>query len=579
MQQEQVTSGLKSISDLLDYHFFIPSYQRGYRWSQDQVKDLLDDLLEFHRSEKSKNEFYCLQPIVVLKDDELDRFIVIDGQQRLTTLHIILSYLKDIVNLLGKKRYRIDYQTRLDSEVFLNSIDPALKNQNIDYFHMVQAYETIESWFTDKDGSVKLSIANSILGNEGNIVKVIWYELDHTSNPIEVFTRLNMGKIGLTNAELIKALFLSSANKMDKKEANDFKKKQHELSSEWDFFESQLRDDEFWGFLQNNRIKYTNHIELLFDLKANNLTSFGDKKDKDPYFTFRYFFSKINSLSDAWREWAEIKAMYQQFHDWYSDREWYHLIGYLISVGEDLGGILRSTQSFTKSEFIIFLKAKIKSRVAVDKISTMTFVEDKKSIGQTLLLFNVLSILANPKSNLRFQFGRYKEENWDIEHIHSVSSEMPESKAHKTDWLKEVLLFKAKDENEEIQALKKDIQSFLDGEKQIGFESIYNNVVVAFSAPGQGIKHNDVNDISNLTLLDASTNRGYKNAVFPIKRKVIIRKDQTGTFIPLCTKNVFLKYYTQEVEQNTFWGEKDRTAYKNTIIKTLTDYFDGNHSK
>jgi hypothetical protein len=271
--------------------------------------------------------------------------------------------------------------------------------------------------------------------------------------------------------------------------------------------------------------------------------------------------------------------MYQQFHDWYSDREWYHLIGYLISVGEDLGGILRSTQSFTKSEFIIFLKAKIKSRVAVDKISTMTFVEDKKSIGQTLLLFNVLSILANPKSNLRFQFGRYKEENWDIEHIHSVSSEMPESKAHKTDWLKEVLLFKAKDENEEIQALKKDIQSFLDGEKQIGFESIYNNVVVAFSAPGQGIKHNDVNDISNLTLLDASTNRGYKNAVFPIKRKVIIRKDQTGTFIPLCTKNVFLKYYTQEVEQNTFWGEKDRTAYKNTIIKTLTDYFDGNHSK
>lgn len=578
MQQEQVTSGLKSISELLDCHFFIPSYQRGYRWSPEQVRDLLDDLLEFHRSEKSKNEFYCLQPIVVLRDESIDRFILIDGQQRLTTIHIILSYLKDIVSLLGKKRYRIEYQTRLDSEAFLNSINPEMRNHNIDYFHMVQAYEIIENWFEDKDGSVKLKLANCILSDEGNIVKVIWYELDNTSNPIEVFTRLNMGKIGLTNAELIKALFLSSANKMSEEEAYDFKKKQHELSSEWDFFESQLRDDEFWGFLQNNRIKYTNHIEFLFDLKANNLTSIGEKKDKDPYFTFRYFSSKINCLSDAWKEWAEIKSMYQQFHDWFSDRKWFHLIGYLVSVGEDLGEILRSTQDYTKSEFIVFLNKKIINHVAVDKINTLTFTDDKSAIRKTLLLFNILSILANQKSNLRFQFGRYKDENWDIEHIHSVSSEIPESKAHKRDWLSEVLAFKAQDESIGLKALKNEIQGYLDGEKELGFDAIYNKVVAEFSDPDQGDKFSDINDISNLTLLDASTNRGYKNAVFPVKRKVIILKDQTGTFIPLCTKNVFLKYYTHDLEQNTFWGENDRAAYKENINKTLTDYFNGHNA-
>ena len=38
---------LKTINDLLEYNFFIPSYQRGYRWTERQVKDLLDDIWEF----------------------------------------------------------------------------------------------------------------------------------------------------------------------------------------------------------------------------------------------------------------------------------------------------------------------------------------------------------------------------------------------------------------------------------------------------------------------------------------------------------------------------------------------------
>ena len=75
--------------------------------------------------------------------------------------------------------------------------------------------------------------------------------------------------------------------------------------------------------------------------------------------------------------------------------------------------------------------------------------------------------------------------------------------------------------------------------------------------------------MSNLVLLDSGTNRSYKNAVFPAKRKTIIEKEKDGTFIPICTKNVFLKYYTQDVIQMTFWDEKDRKAYFDNIKSTV----------
>lgn len=65
--------------------FYIPSYQRGYRWSETEVVRLLDDIYQNGK----KN--YCLQPVVVRKKE--DRYELIDGQQRLTTLYLIYKYM------------------------------------------------------------------------------------------------------------------------------------------------------------------------------------------------------------------------------------------------------------------------------------------------------------------------------------------------------------------------------------------------------------------------------------------------------------------------------------------------------
>ena len=59
------TIELKSVKELLGMKFFIPSYQRGYRWTDRQVKDLLNDLWEFARQKNADYNFYCVQPLVV----------------------------------------------------------------------------------------------------------------------------------------------------------------------------------------------------------------------------------------------------------------------------------------------------------------------------------------------------------------------------------------------------------------------------------------------------------------------------------------------------------------------------------
>ena len=53
---------LKAIKDLIGMSFYIPNYQRGYRWGVQQVKDLLKDIKEFNEEEAG---FYCIQPLVV----------------------------------------------------------------------------------------------------------------------------------------------------------------------------------------------------------------------------------------------------------------------------------------------------------------------------------------------------------------------------------------------------------------------------------------------------------------------------------------------------------------------------------
>lgn len=244
------------------------------------------------------------------------------------------------------------------------------------------------------------------------------------------------------------------------------------------------------------------------------------------------------------------------FEEWFNNEELYHLVGYLICVGEKLKSLKNESLAKSKSSFREHLKRKINSHVNC-QINLLEYGRNNHQIKKVLLLFNIETLLRNSESYARFPFDRFKIEKWDIEHIHAVQSEMPSTKKHREDWLVEVKNFTKNDD------ILSRINTYLEAETYIQatlFEDLYTDIVNLYSEEDDD--DDDVNDISNLTLLDASTNRSYKNAVFPIKRKVILSRDKTGTFVPICTKNVFLKYYNADIEQMSFWGKTTETTIR-----------------
>jgi uncharacterized protein with ParB-like and HNH nuclease domain len=79
-----------------DYDFRIPDYQRPYAWQVEQAAQLLEDLVE--ALDRGDDEPYFLGSVVLVKRRESSDAEVIDGQQRLTTLTILLAVLRDLTD-------------------------------------------------------------------------------------------------------------------------------------------------------------------------------------------------------------------------------------------------------------------------------------------------------------------------------------------------------------------------------------------------------------------------------------------------------------------------------------------------
>ena len=591
----------KPITDLLTdeeghpTHFWIPAYQRGYRWKPLQVTQLLDDVWEFiHDTERgNRQSFYCLQPLVI-KVHEDGRYEVVDGQQRLTTIYILLTYLKQIMTVLGKTRFTLTFETRGEAnDAFLADIDLKRANENIDYFHICEAYRAIEAWFSKRDSMHKLELLQHFLNDDevGRNVKVIWFELSETENAVDAFTRLNVGKIPLTNDELIRALFLrrQAPTKLDSEAL------QLRIAHEWDQLEKSLQSDSFWYFFSNDAGPKHNRIGFLFDFVART-DGLPQGARHDPYVIFHVYNLKLKHDQIRLKyEWLRIKQAYMMLEEWYENRTLYHITGFLIQQGVGIATLRELSENNTKSNFEQKLRQEIFSRVIGpgslidmndedltkrirDKLEDLEYDRHKPAIRALLLLFNIATLLDNPKSNIRFQFDCFKKEEWDIEHVRSVAQDQPQRHHDRVSWLKNSLgYFQVQNNNQELQ---QDIHSFIIltqiEASNDEFEALYERILTAFKeADEQEGDHN----IANLTLLDQQTNRSYKNAVFAVKRQRILSLDQGGIFIPLCTRNVFLKCYSPHVDNLIFWTDKDQKGYQTAIEETLVRFFLNDNGK
>jgi uncharacterized protein with ParB-like and HNH nuclease domain len=538
--------------------FYVPAYQRGYRW-KDEVKILLNDI---HEIEEGKN--YSLQPIVVKKLDD-NKFELIDGQQRLTTLYIILKYIKEFLPK-SQLKFSIDYQTRKNSWKFLESIDfntSANDTNIIDEYFFNEATKTIVEWFGAQDDESQTAIEISSKLNRK--IRVIWYEVDSSEDSVALFTRLNIGRIPLTNAELVKALFLSRNNGIDDR-------KQLEIATEWDIIEKELHNDSLWYFITNNNPSvYSTRIELIFDLMAEKQNG-----EREKFFTFFHFADRIKESREKSEVWKEILRYYQRLKEWYQNIDLYHKIGYLVaSESNDIRELINNSKDITKTAFQNSLDKLIADSIDFKKEYSDLAYNNKTDYGfieKLLLLFNVETIRQKSDETIRFHFDKHKQEDWSLEHIHAQQSQGLNTREQWVEWLNlhskslQGIDFKT-DEN-----ILKDMSEAVSDDKLSGdtFTALFDRVVAILSEDGS---FDYTNSLSNLALLKQSDNSALKNSTFDVKRNKILEMDKTSDYIPVCTRRVFLKYYTpSEYNQLHFWGKADRDGYISAMDKVLRAY-------
>ena len=549
--------------------FFVPSYQRGYRWGKSEVERLLDDVfaLKGRGGQPAKN--YCLQPIVVKKKSD-DEFELIDGQQRLTTLFLIYKYMrKEVGRVIGEPKFSLNYETRPDSKDFLSNINVDLRDKNIDFFFIANACEVIENWFAAA-GELFLTMT-TIKTLFAENVKIIWYEVDADEDAASMFTRLNIGKIPLTSAELVKAGFLSNENR------NMSAQRQDEIALQWDNIEKSLHDDSLWYFLTNNAAdKYQTRIDLVLDLMSNKRLD-----DRDKYRTFFYFDELKRRGDDLSELWEKIVRNFLLLKDWRENHEFYHKIGYLVASGyKNLADIYAESQNKTKREFLSRLDEMIRDSVKLsgdENYSDWNYGEDYDRIRRLLLLFNVESVRQNGEQSQWFPFDKYKfggagKISWSLEHIHAVNSQETGTQAQWREWLE---LHRASLENfpDENQTLLREIDKLLNRKNLTSelFVPLQKKILDKLS-PG-GLSDESIDTIANLALLKCADNSALGNSVFDVKRNEIVKLDMSGAFIPFCTKMAFLKYYTKsERNQLHFWGVDDRRAYLAAINRVLKNF-------
>lgn len=643
MINNENTLELLAIPDLYNKNFFIPDYQRGYRWGTRQIEQFIDDLTNFF--EKGKGEFYCLQPVVVkaMSEEEVKLnglisendnncwYEVIDGQQRLTTIRIILAMFSKIKRRF-KSGFTIKYKTRpLLGEIFDNFIyddesDPyevTIENEehlDIDSWHIIQATRCLLNWL--KNGEQRGNGLNFFEGtflenftHEKNLegkksVQIIWYELRDNSDLNETFKRLNDKKVSLNNAELIRAMFLSDSAEYECDEniiegypeevqeivrEREQARKQSHIIEQWDIIEKQLRQPSFWAFVKNDASDagYSSRIEYLFDLISKR-----DINEKDELFTYLRFEEMVKAkvvVKGLWDLWLRVESSFSTLLAWFQNREYYHKIGFLIAEKSNLVlmDLLDKSTKQTKSQFAGNIDLMIKRHIMIntdDDIYTYSYDDNKQAaaLKRILFYFNVESTRIADSQD-KFPFELYKKQVWTLEHIHAQNSERID-RTDKSKW--------AEWTDENIKALRHLTNRFSEGEKYDPmplieyleekkkimktntfvfddftrcFDSVnayYNSM--ALSEGGTPEIHN----ISNMALLSSKVNSSISNSVFEVKRQLILEKDANGEYIPYCTRLVFLKYYNKQkedfsVQQSFYWSEEDRKNYLENIKSVL----------
>jgi hypothetical protein len=283
----------------------------------------------------------------------------------------------------------------------------------------------------------------------------------------------------------------------------------------------------------------------------------------------------------------------QQLKEWYNDLDLCDHIGFLVATGTSVKSLLDIAMStdnpIKKSDFRLKVLDMIRNRmvfkVGEEEIdyAELNYEKHPEFIQNVLLLFNVETIRQKGDENIRFPFDRYKNEGtWSLEHIHAQNSESLKTNQEWLEWLeihkKSLEGFNVgPEEKEQIDAVISTMNIVINHINEKGYKGSirdeFNAVAPAvIKILSDGDDKSQMHTLSNMALLTVGENAALNNSTFDVKRMKIIAMDKDGEYIPTCTRNVFMKYYSSSDTKLHFWSEEDRKGYISAMNSVLYDY-------
>lgn len=240
----------------------IPPYQRPYSWKKENVQQLLEDVWEAY---KSNDKEYFIGSLITIEKEKNQRYDVVDGQQRLTTLNLIFARLRDhISNDAAKEELgkRILPRNVLTGEAEAPRLLLRKKDQSFFKRHVIESQpiqlkdrdsldapqqriaenlDAVDEFCKEKDEQVLKLFANYLL----QMVYVVFVNTDSWKSAYRLFNVLNARGMSLSNADLIKNTLFSS---LDSQVNRSF-----ELEDRWLELEEELGVDRLDVFFGHHR--------------------------------------------------------------------------------------------------------------------------------------------------------------------------------------------------------------------------------------------------------------------------------------------------------------------------------------
>ena len=586
--------------------YIIPDYQRGYKWTSENVLQLLEDISTFNQADSE--QFYCLQNITLSLSEDRTFFRVIDGQQRLTSLFILLSYLGFSALVKGKLLYDIRTETAhfLEEDICNRRCwDAAYKHSPVhqDEYYILKAAQTIQDWFEkDRTKDEIQSRIDSFVPKLLHHTKLIVNEV--TGNEYQTFSNLNGVKVPLDASDLIRAMLITYSVKEDKAGV-DLDPYRARMGSEIDSMDKAWGRDSvksfFTQFLPNDISR--NAKNLRFDLSEHPINLLYllfllvQKSEKDV--SLPAFEDYLKSEKDTFKS---IKDFHNDLMDWFNTTSLYHYVGYLffnfknVTVSGfgpvNFKNVYAAWEtSSSKSVFLKNIKALIASCLLKDSeenedriklgvsakehlINSIKFNVDTNwyvsALLPNVLILNDIILAERSKSLERIPATYLRVNNEDREHI-GCQTPNNDDINNKERWLSDIA------ELEKFEVPEDQKKSFL-----VNIQNLKNKILNADEITVD-IKNDIVssltqfglNSIGNIVMLNESVNRGYGNGSFAEKRRAILNNyfnEKAEGKRALASKNKYIRPYTlRTFLSNIGTGKETKNQWTLNDIKQNAD--------